>query len=128
VTVNGIGLDEPYVYRDMGDEPNKKFGPVTISKGNLWVMGDHRDNSEDSRVGGQVPQSKVVGQAFVRVWPLTKWRGFGVPKTFSSLSSSGPDGIGMLVPIYLWRRRSRKDGKKLPVFPVLDAYRNPPAD
>ena len=129
VTVNGVGLDEPYVYRDMGDEPNKKFGPVKISKGNLWVMGDHRDNSEDSRVGGQVPQSKVVGQAFVRVWPVTTWRGFGVPKTFSTLTAAGgPSGVGMLVPVFFWRRRSRKNGKKRPVFPVLDAYRPAPAD
>jgi signal peptidase I len=131
VTVNGVGLDEPYVYRDRGDEPNKKFGPVKISKGNLWVMGDHRDNSEDSRVGGQVPQSKVVGQAFVRVWPLSKWRGFGIPKTFATLNAAGPPSIGMLVPILFWRFRSRRDpktGKKLPVFPALDAYRAPPAD
>jgi signal peptidase I len=129
VTVNGVGLDEPYVFRDMGDEPNKKFGPVTISKGNLWVMGDHRDNSEDSRVGGQVPQSKVVGKAFVRVWPVTKWRGFGIPKTFGTLSAAGASsGAGMLVPVFLWRRRSRKKGKNLAVFPVLDAYCTPPAD
>jgi signal peptidase I len=129
VTVNGVGLDEPYVFRDVGDEPNKKFGPVKISEGNLWVMGDHRDNSEDSRVGGQVPQSKVVGQAFVRVWPITEWRGFGVPKTFSSVSAEGASsGVGMLVPFFLWRRRSKKDEKKLGVFPVLDAYRTLPTD
>jgi signal peptidase I len=128
VTVNGIGLDEPYVFRDMGDEPNRKFGPVTISKGNLWVMGDHRDNSEDSRVGGQVPQSKVVGKAFVRVWPVTNWRGFGIPKTFSSVTAGASQGVGMLVPIFLWRRRSKKNGKKLAVFPVLDAYRTTPTD
>jgi signal peptidase I len=129
VTVNGVGLDEPYVFRDVGDEPNKKFGPVKISEGNLWVMGDHRDNSEDSRVGGQVPQSKVVGQAFVRVWPITEWRGFGVPKTFSSVSAEGASsGVGMLVPFFLWRRRSKKDEKKLGIFPVLDAYRTLPTD
>jgi signal peptidase I len=70
-------------------------------------MGDHRNNSEDSRVGGQVPQSKVIGQAFVRVWPITKWRGFGVPKTFSSLNSAGPPSIGgLLLPLWWWRRRS----------------------
>ena len=94
VTVNGVGLNEPYVYRDGPDEQNKRFGPVTIAKGNLWVMGDHRNDSEDSRVGGQVPQSKVIGQAFVRVWPLSQWRGFGVPKTFSQLQSGGERALG----------------------------------
>ncbi len=107
VTVNGKGLDEPYVYRDGPDEPNKRFGPVKIAKGNLWVMGDHRNNSEDSRVGGQVPQKKVVGQAFVRVWPLSKWRGFGVPKTFSQFTGAAGAGVGVAVPLFWWRRRRR---------------------
>ncbi|MCW2548997.1 MAG: signal peptidase [Mycobacterium sp.] len=132
VTVNGVGLVEPYVFLD-GPEvsPARKFGPIKVAKGNLWVMGDHRNDSADSRVGGQVPQSKVVGQAFVRVWPLSKWRGFGVPQTFSSLNAAGSESIGMLVPIFFWRRKRRKDpetGKKLPRFPVLDGYRAPPAD
>jgi signal peptidase I len=132
VTVNGVGLVEPYVFLD-GPEvnPARKFGPIKVAKGNLWVMGDHRNDSADSRVGGQVPQSKVVGQAFVRVWPLSKWRGFGIPKTFSSLSASGSESLGMMVPIFFWRRRRRKDattGKKLPLFPVLEGYRAPPAD
>ena len=118
VTVNGKALDEPYVYRAGGpDEANKRFGPVKIAKGNLWVMGDHRNNSEDSRVGGQVPQSKVIGQAFVRVWPISRWRGFGVPKTFSQFTASGALGatdLGVLVPLFWWRRRSLR-------FPTLPA-------
>lgn len=108
VTVNGIGLDEPYVYRPGPDEVNRRFGPVTIDKGNLWVMGDHRNNSEDSRVGGQVPQSKVIGQAFLRVWPITTWRGYGVPKTFSGLNGAGAPSIGFLIPLWWWKRRSLK--------------------
>jgi signal peptidase I len=114
VTVNGKALTEPYVYRDGPDEQNKSFGPVKIAKGNLWVMGDHRNDSEDSRVGGQVPQSKVVGQAFVRVWPITTWRGFGVPKTFSQLTGGGAASTGMLLPLW-WRRRRRSF--RLPVLP-----------
>ncbi len=106
VTVNGKSLDETYVYRDGPDEQNKQFGPVKIAKGNLWVMGDHRNDSEDSRVGGQVPQSKVIGQAFVRVWPLSQWRGFGVPKTFSQLQAGGGASVGLLLPLW-WRRRRR---------------------
>jgi signal peptidase I len=128
VTINGKGLDEPYVYRDGPDEPNKRFGPVKISKGDVWVMGDHRNNSEDSRVGGQVPKSKVVGQAFVRVWPLSDWRGFGVPKTFSALNASASPAVGLFLMMGWRRRRSKGASKKLPLFPVLDAYRRPPAD
>ncbi len=114
VTVNGKSLDEPYVYRDGPDEQNKSFGPVKIAKGKLWVMGDHRNDSEDSRVGGQVPQSKVIGQAFVRVWPITQWRGFGVPKTFGQLKGTGAVTVGLLLPLW-WRRRNR--AWRLPVLP-----------
>lgn len=114
VTVNGKALDEPYVYRPGADEPNRRFGPIKVARGNLWVMGDHRNNSDDSRIGGQVPQSKVVGQAFVRVWPVSQWRGYGVPKTFSQLtSSSGVPSVGFVVPFFWWRRR----GFALPRLP-----------
>ncbi len=117
VTVNGKSLNEPYVYRDGPDEANKQFGPVKIAKGNLWVMGDHRNNSDDSRIGGQVPQSKVVGQAFVRVWPLSQWRGFGIPKTFSQFSgSSALPTLGILLPVF-WRRRR---GFRLPPLPMAN--------
>jgi signal peptidase I len=116
VTVNGKSLNEPYVYRDGPDEQNKSFGPVKIAKGNLWVMGDHRNDSEDSRVGGQVPQSKVVGQAFVRVWPLSQWRGFGIPKTFSQLQAGGGVSVGLLLPIWGWRPSGRRRRFRLPVL------------
>ncbi len=120
VVVNGKSLDEPYVYRDGPDEANKRFGPVKIAKGNLWVMGDHRNNSEDSRVGGQVPVNQVIGQAFVRVWPLSDWRGFGVPKTFSALNGMGALGFGLFLPMF-WRRRSWR-------LPPLTVSKDPPTD
>jgi signal peptidase I len=46
------------------------FGPITVPKGQIWVMGDNRCFSEDSRVFGTINQDLVVGRAFVRVWPL----------------------------------------------------------
>ena len=118
VTVNGKALDETYVYED----DRRTFGPVTVPKGQLWVMGDHRGDSDDSRgspgspPNGFVPQSKVVGQAFVRVWPLSDWRGYGVPKTFSQFTSSatGPE-LGVLLPLLWWGRRGVRRTWRLPV-------------
>ncbi|NHC13338.1 signal peptidase I [Motilibacter sp. E257] len=66
VVVNGEPLDEPYVYEDN----SMAFGPVTVPADQLWVMGDHRSDSQDSRFVGPIPVENVVGQAFVRVWPL----------------------------------------------------------
>jgi signal peptidase I len=43
-----------------------------VPKGQLWVMGDHRSDSSDSRYNGPVPLSSVVGHAFMRIWPLSR--------------------------------------------------------
>jgi signal peptidase I len=128
VTVNGKPLNETYVYQD----DHRAFGPVTVPKGELWVMGDHRGDSDDSRgspgrpPNGFVPQSKVIGQAFVRVWPLSDWRGYGVPKTFSQFTSAaGLPSVGLALPLFWWRRRSGKRGFRLPVPSAASA---PPSD
>lgn len=71
VVRNGKSLDEPYVYVD-GPDPRKTFGPVTVAKGQLFVMGDHRNDSSDSRYNGTIPESSVVGHAFMRVWPISR--------------------------------------------------------
>ncbi|MEO3786936.1 signal peptidase I [Actinocorallia sp. B10E7] len=69
VTVDGKPLDEPYVYQD----DHRSFGPVKVPEGMLWVMGDHRGGSADSRDNGPVPVSSVVGQARVIIWPVPRW-------------------------------------------------------
>ncbi|MGE0307217.1 MAG: signal peptidase I [Acidimicrobiia bacterium] len=61
-------LDEPYVNPACGG--TRDFGPVVVPDGELFVMGDNRCNSEDSRVFGTISDDLVVGRAFVRVWPL----------------------------------------------------------
>ena len=66
VFVNGSVLLEPYLPKGT---ITSDFGPITVQKGKLWVMGDNRGNSADSRVFGQILQSTIVGRAILRVWP-----------------------------------------------------------
>lgn len=69
VYVDGERLDEPYLPRGTF---TSSFGPVTVSAGQVWVMGDNRSDSEDSRVFGAVPMATIVGRAVWKVWRL--WR------------------------------------------------------
>ncbi len=73
VTVDGEPIDEPYLFEDN----HQKFGPVAIPMGKLWVMGDHRGFSSDSRVHGPTSVSDVIGRARVIIWPITRldWLG-----------------------------------------------------
>ena len=68
VFVDGRPLREPYLERGVvtGDFPARH-----IPDGYIWVMGDNRGNSSDSRVFGAVAESSIVGRAFIRVWPIT---------------------------------------------------------
>jgi signal peptidase I len=67
VYVNGKLLVEPYLRPSV---VTSDFAPVVVPPGDLWVMGDNRGNSADSRVFGPIRESKVVGRAVVRVWPI----------------------------------------------------------
>ena len=66
VFVNGRQLIEPYLPRQT---TTTDFSRVVVPKGRLWVMGDNRGNSSDSRVFGTVRRRTVVGRAFIRIWP-----------------------------------------------------------
>lgn len=70
VYVNGEPIDEPYLAPSIRTED---FGPVTVPAGSLFMMGDNRANSVDSRGSlGFVPIDKVVGEAFVVMWPPSR--------------------------------------------------------
>jgi signal peptidase I len=90
ITVNGKPIDEPYIYP--GDDPSDKTFSVTVPPGQLWVLGDHRSDSADSRYhpeinNGMVPIKDVVGKAVVKVWPLSR---IGVLHNPASTFSSVP--------------------------------------
>ena len=98
ITVNGTPLDEEsYIYP--GDAPSTQDFDVIVPQGMLWVMGDHRSNSADSRAhigdpgGGFVPESKVVGRAMAVVWPFTSLEFLPIPDTFASVApAAAPTG------------------------------------
>lgn len=66
VLINGEPIDESYL---PADTTTQNFGPVMVPDGMVFVMGDNRDASDDSRVFGPVPTDTIVGRAFVIVWP-----------------------------------------------------------
>ncbi|MGW1783583.1 signal peptidase I [Streptomyces sp. NPDC002143] len=131
LTVNGKALNEPYVYPGntpcSQDDQGGQF-TVKVPKGYVWVMGDHRQNSRDSRYNqsdenhGMVPVDQVVGRAIVKAWPLTRWGTLPVPDTFdqdglsdqsvaSAALTVAPQGLALagVVPVVLWRRRRTAD-------------------
>ena len=90
LSVNGVALKEPYLYPGATPCDQAPVGTVTVPKGYLWVMGDNRGDSEDSRyhyqgpgsTAGFVPLSDVVGRAFVVAWPVSHWASLPSPADF----------------------------------------------
>jgi signal peptidase I len=128
VTVNGVPLNEDsYLYTDPvtreRNKPSNDPFEVTVKDGQLWVMGDHRELSYDSRShrgdpgGGTIPTSRVIGRAFVIVWPLNRIDTLPIPKSFeqpalnaaSAALPATPLALGLIgaVPITHLTRRLR---------------------
>jgi signal peptidase I len=110
VATDGVhfrSLNEPYIF----ENNDMTFGPVLVPRGRLWVMGDHRGDSADSRyhcqpdsqdagsdaeraqcdpVSSTVPVGNVIGKAVVIAWPPSRWRTLGTPATFAAAGLTGP--------------------------------------
>ena len=97
LTVNGVALSEPYLFP--GDIPSQEAFNITVPAGRVWVMGDHRSNSGDSRphdessggAKGSVPESLIVGRAITVVWPIQHWAWLSNPsRTFAAVPTAPP--------------------------------------
>jgi signal peptidase I len=77
LTINGKATNEPYIFA--GNKPSELEFNVTVPEGKIWVMGDHRGASADSRYhqddvnNGMVPVSKVTGRVFGIIWPFSNF-------------------------------------------------------
>ncbi|OAH14778.1 signal peptidase I [Streptomyces jeddahensis] len=102
VTVNGVPLNEPYVHP--GNKPSTLPFEVTVPQGRLWVMGDHRANSADSRYhrdeafSGTVSEDEVVGRALVIAWPVSHWSTLEEPETYASVPDASSGSTTALEP------------------------------
>ncbi len=94
LTVNGIPLDEQD-YLFPGNVPSQDSFDVVVPEGKLWVMGDHRAASSDSRAhmgdpgGGFVPVDRVIGRAFAVLWPLSDAQFLEIPPGFEAIDEKG---------------------------------------
>ena len=132
VTVNGVPLREKaYLYP--GNPPSMTKFSIRVPPGRLWVMGDHRNVSYDSRGhiadpgGGTIPEGQVVGRAFLILWPPSRFRVLPIPATFTKLNASSAAlaaatspavpaavaGVAAMPLLVLERRVRRRTGRRV---------------
>ncbi|MGP4112409.1 signal peptidase I [Streptomyces sp. 4N509B] len=97
VTVNGAPVDEPYLFP--GNPPSQIEFEVKVPENRIFVMGDHRSNSADSRFHlddrwhGTVPENLVVGRAVVIAWPFGHWQRLGGEEAFAAVPDPGAGSV-----------------------------------
>ncbi len=80
VTVDGEVLEEPYIKEKLRSAGSVLSFPLTVAEDTVFVMGDNRNNSLDSRAIGLIPRREVVGKAVFRIWPLSAFGGLSESK------------------------------------------------
>ncbi len=138
VQVNGVNLQEKS-YVTLAPQACDGIWSVVVPPDHLWVLGDNRENSADSRAhigdpgGGFIPVDDVVGKVFVTVWPPDRWRFFQRPSTFDNPAlDAGLGVVGQGIPLgaflvivpMLYRRTDRS----LPAEPDESATSAEPAE
>ncbi|MFJ9799424.1 signal peptidase I [Streptomyces sp. NPDC101145] len=98
IQVNGVPVDEGYLHP--GDAPSQVRFDIVVPEGTLWVMGDHRSQSRDSRDqlgapgGGMVPEDMVIGRADWIGWPARRWSGIRPTGAFDAVPDAPRHGGG----------------------------------
>jgi signal peptidase I len=103
ITVNGVPLSESsYIFP--GAQPSQIPFDITVPPGRLWVMGDNRGDSDDSRYrlddpgSGTIPESAVVGRAFLIIWPVSRFTDLPIPDTFKQPALSAVAALATAPP------------------------------
>ncbi len=99
ITVNGTPLNEPYLHP--GNKPSRMKFTVNVPAGRVFVMGDHRANSADSRYHlkdpnrGTIGEDRIVGKAVVIAWPFDHWRRLEEPGVYASVPDPGGGAVSL---------------------------------
>ncbi|WZL71812.1 signal peptidase I [Clostridiaceae bacterium 35-E11] len=79
VYINGVKINEPYIHKEAYDKKTYKIMEGIVPEGMVFVMGDNRNDSNDSRCFGFVPIKNIRGKANIRIWPLNEVKAFSSP-------------------------------------------------
>jgi len=120
ITVNGVALHESsYLMPGTAPAAPESFS-IVVPAGRLWVLGDFRDNSDDSLYryehdtslyDATVPENEVAGRAFFVIWPLSQFGDLPIPATFQQAgldAAPAAAATALASPLLIWRRRKRK--------------------